>query len=610
MVHQDKLALVLSEFARTLATEFPIQSILDHLVDRIVEVLPITAAGVTLITEGAAPRFISASNKAALRFEKLQTKIGEGPCTAAYETGEAISAPNLAEDDRFPRFARAAVAGGLRAVFAFPLRSTTGRLGALDLYRDTPGDLDADDMAAAQTLADVASAYLLNARAREVARTTSDAFRHSALHDVLTGLPNRLLLQQRLEHAALRVERSKSFIAVLFTDLDRFKQINDTYGHKIGDELLIAVARRLSRLVRPGDTLARFAGDEFVFLCEDLRGSADAEVLAKRIEDALTEPFLLGRFDISITASVGIACAGPGAGASDALIVDADVAMYQAKRKGGAAHQVIDLTEAGERYDRDNLEFELRAAFSQQQLSIAYQPIIRCADDVITGVEALLRWDHPTRGPVPAVTMVAIAERSGLIEKIGAWVLDQSCRDRARWLAENPQQPLDLAVNVSARQLVSRDYANTVATTITSTGMDPAALILEVTENIIIDDSERSLAVLHQLKDLGVRIAMDDFGTGYSSLSYLRRLPIDIVKIDQGFIADITHPASGGTIVAAVTNLAHALGLSVVAEGVETRHQSTEVRRIGCDHAQGFYYAEPCAASEITTYLETHAIPA
>jgi diguanylate cyclase (GGDEF)-like protein len=604
VVQSDRLVGVLSEFARTMATDFPIQAILDHLVHRIVEVLPITAAGVTLISDGVAPHYIAASNEAALRYEQLQTGIDEGPCLTAYNSGEGVSVPDLAVEVRFPKFAPAAVEAGLGAVFTFPLRQGQGRLGALDLYREDVGDLPPDDMAAAQTLADVATAYLLNARARELARGTSEAFQHIAMHDPLTGLPNRLLLQQRLEHAALRAIRSKRHVAVLFTDLDRFKQINDTYGHPVGDALLVAVGQRLSSLVRPGDTLARFSGDEFVFLCEDLRSPDDVELLAVRVEDALAAPFQLGLLEVSITASVGIASAGPGQDVSNVLIADADVAMYQAKRKGGAAHQLIDLTEASISYDQNNMEFDLRAAFAQRQLHLAYQPIIRCLDGRITGVEALLRWNHTERGPIPAMMMIAIAERSGLIVNIGAWVLEQSCRDRVQWLQDHPDLPIDVAVNVSTRQLLHRDFAESVARIITETQMDPAALVLEVTENIMIDDGDHALDVLTELKALGVRIAMDDFGTGYSSLSYLRRLPIDIVKIDQAFIADIAHPINGPTIVAAVTNLAHALGLSVIAEGVETREQDAEVCRIGCNHAQGFYYAPAVTADKIADYLQ------
>jgi diguanylate cyclase (GGDEF)-like protein len=604
VVREDKLSAVLSEFARTLATDFPIQGILDHLVERIVEVLPVTAAGVTLISEGRAPRYIAASNASALRYEQLQTEIGEGPCLSAYESGAAVAVPDLRVDDCFPRFAPAALQAGLAAVFTFPLCHANGRLGALDLYRDTPGELDHDNMAAAQTLADVAAAYLLNAQARDDASAASDQFRHRSLHDPLTGLPNRLLLQQRLEHAAQRAKRSKTDAAILFADLDRFKQVNDTHGHQVGDELLLAVAQRLSGLVRPGDTLARFSGDEFVFLCEDLQSADDAEILAGRIDAAFTDPFVLSGTELAVTASVGMAYAGPGQDISAQLLVEADIAMYQAKRKGGAGHQIIDLREARLTYDRNSLERDLRSAFAQDELEVAYQPIVRTTDGLVTGVEALLRWTHAARGQVPALSMVAAAEESGLIGDIGAWVLERSCIDRERWMLEHPTARLDLAVNVSVRQLTSPDFCTTVADILEKTGMDRAALVLEVTESILIEDTERALAVLADLKELGIRLALDDFGTGYSSLSYLRRLPIDIVKIDQGFIADIDVAPAGGSIVAAVTDLAQALGLTVTAEGVETVKQRDEITAMGCECAQGFFYARPMSAAAFGARLD------
>jgi len=605
MVEEKKLSAVLSEFARTLITDFPIQGILDRLVQRIVEILPVTAAGVTLISEGRAPRYIAASDDSALRFEQLQTELWEGPCLLAYESGKAVAIPHWGIDDRFPRFAAAAAAAGLGAAFTFPLRQDdgwhhSGPLGALDLYRDIPGDLRPRDMAAAQTLADVATVYLLNAEAREEARQTADRFRHSALHDALTGLPNRVLLEQRLEHAAQRAKRSRTTAAVLFADLDEFKQVNDVFGHHTGDELLIAVALRLSGLVRSGDTLARVSGDEFVLLCEDLDGLADVEILASRIDAALADPFRLADFELAVTASVGVAYAGPGEEISSRLLINADTAMYQAKRKGGARHQIIDLREALDTNDRNSLERDLRSAFAHDQLGIAYQPIVRTVDGLVIGVEALLRWTHPDRGPVPALSVVGVAEQSGLIIEIGGWVLERGCRDRGNWLQEYPGAPLGLAVNVSARQLMSPGFCGYVASTLAKTGMDPTALTLEMTEDILIEDSARARTVLADLKELGVRIALDDFGTGYSSLSYLRRLPIDILKIDQGFVSDIGHTNTGAAIVEAVTSLAHILGLTVIAEGVQTQSQHDKVNLIGCESAQGFFYARPMPSSEIS----------
>ncbi len=605
MVDEGKLSAVLSDFARTLATDFPIQRILDHLVGRIVEILPITAAGVTLISDGNAPQYIAASDDSAMLFERLQTELRDGPCMWAYEHGEAVSVPDLATDARFPLFTQSAVAGGLGAVFTFPLRDGTGRLGALDLYRSTPGELASHDMAAAQTLADVAAAYLLNAQAREDSRTTSEQFRHGALHDPLTGLPNRLLLQQRLEHAAQRAQRSHTNAAVLFVDLDRFKRVNDTHGHHVGDDLLRAIAQRLAAVVRPGDTLARFSGDEFVFLCEDLHSAEDVEALATRVDGAFIEPFSVGGVQLAVTASVGMAFAGPGEDISDKLVVQADIAMYQAKRRGGGGHQIIDLREALMLVDRESLEVDLRAAFAQNKLDLAYQPIVRNRDGAITGVEALLRWNDPVRGSVPAMTMITVAEQSGLISQLGAWVLERSCLARREWLRTKPGMTLDLAVNVSARQLMSPDFRSIVASVLDRTEMDPNSLIFEVTESLFIGDFDYAIDLLGNLRALGVRLALDDFGTGFSSLSYLRRLPIDIIKIDQSFIADIGELSTGSAVVAAVTNLAHVLGLAVTAEGVETPAQRDEVAAIGCDTAQGYFFARPTSASAISAQLHT-----
>ncbi len=371
----------------------------------------------------------------------------------------------------------------------------------------------------------------------------------------------------------------------------------------------MAVAGRLSALLRPGDTLARVSGDEFEILCEDLHAASDVELLAVRIDEAFTAPFTLAdaggaAVEVRISASVGMAFAGRAEDIGNQLVRDADIAMYQAKRKGGGAHQVIDLREAGRTANHLELRHDLRAAFSRDELSLSYQPIVRAVDGRVTGLEALLRWDHPDRGPVPAPTMVAIAEQSSLITAIGAWVLERSCKDRMQWLRQHPDGPLDLAVNVSARQLMGSGFRDTVARILDTTGMDPAALILEVTESIFLDDGPRAMTVLAGVKELGVRLALDDFGTGYSSLSYLRRFPVDIIKIDRGFVDEIGTKPTGGAIIAAITNLAHVLGLVVTAEGVETAQQHDEVVAIGCEFAQGFHYAGPLAVAEVTARLE------
>jgi diguanylate cyclase (GGDEF)-like protein len=561
---------------------------------------------VTLIQVGEPPQYIAASDPSARRFEQLQSEFGEGPCLLAYQSGRSVSVPDLSVETRFPNFCTSAREAGLAAVFTFPLRHGRGRaLGALDVYRDAAGPMSEHAMDVAQTLADVVAAYLLNAKSREETERAAASSLHSSLHDALTALPNRVLLQERLQHAALRARRSHAAAAVLFIDLDRFKDVNDNHGHHVGDQLLVAVAKRLSGLVRPGDTLSRVSGDEFVFLCEDLSCENDAQLIAARITEAFAEPFLVGPLRLVATASVGIAYAGPGEEISDQLTIDADTAMYRAKHSGGHGHQAIDLREALHSTQRNNLEIDLRAAMADGSLAIAYQPIVRSADGLVTGVEALLRWTHPDQGSISPLLAIGIAEQSELINDIGQWVLEQSSSDRARWLRDFPQRPLDLSVNVSGRQLLSNGFRGIVDNTLSATGTNPTTLILELTENVFIEDNERAMTILTDLKALGVRLALDDFGTGFSSLSYLRRLPVDIVKIDRLFVSDIAERPQDGAIVKAVTDLSHALGLTVIAEGIETKAQRDRISQLGCDSSQGYYYAKPMSASALSKRLVT-----
>jgi predicted signal transduction protein with EAL and GGDEF domain len=542
----------------------------------IVDVLPVTGAGVTLISAGKAPRYVAASNDEALRFEQLQTALGEGPCQLAFSSGEPVIIPDLAAEVRFPAFRKAALADGLAAAFTFPLRAVDSRLGALDLYRDTTGPLNAAQLSAAQSLADVAAAYLVNARSRDELRAAAEQFRNIALHDPLTGLPNQVLLAQRLAHAAQRGRRSKTNAALMFADLDRFKDVNDTYGHHVGDQLLVAVAARLSTVVRPGDTLARLFGDEFVILCEDITSVTDVEVLA---------------------------FAGPGVDISERLIDQADRAMYEAKR-ARVTQRVIDLRHSlheGDRYG--SLERDLRRALAAGELSVAYQPIVRTSDAIVSGAEALVRWQHRERGPVPALSIIEAAEASGQIGRLGGWVLETACAAQREWCREYPDRHIDLSVNVSATQLLAPEFATSVADVLTRTGMNPAELVLEVTESALIAKGEATRAVLLELNHLGIRLGLDDFGTGYSSLAYLHRLPIAQLKIDPGFITDIGRSQSGLAIVTAITTLAHSLGLIVTAEGVETQAQREKVHELGCELSQGFLYARPMPAEHIPAHL-------
>lgn len=599
---KEDLSDVLSEFARTLVTNFPIQGILDHLVKRIVDILPITGAGVTLIAPGMEPRYIAASDPSALRYEKLQTELGEGPCLAASETGEAISAPDLRLENRFPRFSPRALESGLTAVFTFPLRHQDVQLGALDLYRETPGPLSEGSMAAAQTLADVATAYLINSQARSDLQDSSDQSREAALHDPLTGLPNRVLILQLLEHAFRGARRSGRVSAVFFLDLDRFKGVNDTYGHQVGDELLVAVAERLAALLRPGDSLARVSGDEFVILCEDLADKSGADPIAVRLDAELSRPFVLSQVELTMSASIGIAFTGQGSDAPEELLRDADLAMYRAKRNRAGTHNVLDLRELHLAGHQAGLARGLPGALERGELHLDYQPIVDARDGRLTGVEALLRWTHPGRGAVSPTVFIPFAEQSGQIIELGKWVLEQAWADRRQWQRQRSAE-IGMSVNVSAHQFMSAGFTATVSAVLDRTSADPRLLTLEVTESVFVRDEERALVVLAELKDIGVQLALDDYGTGYSPLGYLNKLPIDVIKIDQKFIASLSDEPSSQTIVTAIIGLAHSLEMTVISEGIETARQRDRVNRLGTDCSQGFFFGRPMPASSLDAII-------
>ena len=596
MATDRQLVEVLSEFARTMASDYPIQGILDHLVRRIVDILPVTGAGVTLISSTTSPHDVAASDAMALRFEKLQTEIGEGPCISAYRSGKAVVVPDLRDRHPFASFGPRALQAGLGAVFTFPLRHNDGQLGALDLYRDTPGPLSPADMESAQTLADVTVAYLANAQARSELQDASEQFHSSSLHDPLTGLPNRLLLLERLEHALLRSLRSRDPVAILFVDLDRFKLVNDSHGHLIGDELLVAVADRMAKLIRPGDTLARLSGDEFVVVCEAITKKLQIHMIAARIVEALGSPFPLDDVVVEVSASVGIAFSTPKGTDPEELLREADIAMYQAKRRGGGTHQVVDVREQGLAERMVVLQRDLGLAVERGELRTEYQPIVRICDGRILGAEALLRWDHPLFGLIPPTTLIPLAEQSGAINDIGRWVLERACPDLHRWGAAHT---FGMAVNVSVHQLMAPDFVATVAEVLEATGTLAHDLTLEVTESVFIHDPKRAQVVLSDLKELGVLIALDDFGTGYSSLSFLKHFPVDSVKIDRIFTADLVHDPASHAIASKMIELAHLLDLSVVTEGVETAAQRDEARHMGSECYQGYYFARPMSAENL-----------
>jgi len=605
MATDHELAEVLREFAWTMVTDFPIQAILDRLVQRIVQIMPVTAAGVTLISDGFRPNYIAASDSSALRYEQLQTDLGEGPCLLAFNTGEAVSVPDLAADTRFATFQVQALAAGLAAVWTLPLRQDEKCLGALDLYCQAPSVLDDDVMQAAQTLADVTTAYLVNAQARADLEALSAAAQHNSLHDALTGLPNRTLLLERLDHVVRSNGRSTSTVAVLYIDLDRFKNVNDEYGHRAGDETLIAVASRVTALLRPGDTLARMSGDEFVVVCESLDHECQADRIAARIVASLATPFTISGAKITISASVGIAFAGPRSDLdAERLLHHADVAMYQAKRDGGHRHQVVNLRDDEVDHERQGLAVELAEAVRRGELRLEYQPIVSCFDGRLVDAEALLRWHHATRGVIPPVVAIPLAEASGLMGDIGRWVLETACAASCRWDQLSGSPNLRVSINVSALQLMDPTFVAMVASVLERTMADPARVTLEITEGVFLHDSRRAAAVLADLKKLGVKIALDDFGTGHSPLTYLQALPIDTLKIDQSFVSMCLHDAPSRAIITKVIELAHLLALTVVAEGVETSEQHAMLASLGCEYCQGFFFSKPMPAAAFETFLQ------
>lgn len=598
MTGEERLSEVLSEFARTMVTDFPIQGILDRLVERIVDILPVSGAGVTLIEPDSAPRYVAASDDDALQFERLQAELDEGPCLEAYRTGLPVEVPDLAQCREFPLFTGQALQAGLRAVFSLPLHHGNRRLGALDLYRRSEGAMSAESLRTAATLADVTSAYLSNAQARHELQVLSDQTRHAALHDALTGLPNRVLLIDRLNQALQRSRRSGFDSALLYIDLDRFKAVNDSYGHSVGDALLIAAAERLAVLVRPHDTLVRLAGDEFVVLCEDLDDPAQADHIAARLQSALQRPFDLGEVHVQIGASVGIAYAGHDNDCdADLLLHNADMAMYAVKRVGLGRHESTRQS-SGQLLD---LGRDLPTALARREFHLEYQPIVDCGDGGVVAVEALLRWLHPVRGPIGPRTVIPLAEHSGAIHQLGDWVLERALHDAVDW--QRPGRPVRLAVNVAPQQLMSAGFAATLAGIVGASGFPADLLMLEIPESSFLGDSDRVLTVLREVRDVGVSIAMDNFGTGRSSFLQLRRYPIGTLKIDPAFTSELGLDPATDIIAASMVALAHDLGMTVVAAGVETADQHRRVRALGCDACQGYRFSRPVRAEAIGQLL-------
>ncbi|MDH5197998.1 MAG: EAL domain-containing protein, partial [Gemmatimonadota bacterium] len=429
---------------------------------------------------------------------------------------------------------------------------------------------------------------------------------HDAVHDVLTGLPNRALFETLLDRSIGRLRRRREYrFAVLFLDLDRFKVINDSLGHLMGDEFLVEVSRRLVRCVRPEDTVARLGGDEFTILLDDVEGPEDAVRVAERIQAELTNPVELRGHETYTSASIGIALSDGRYQAPEEVLRDADIAMYRAKSRGRARYEVFDVDMHREALDQLTLETDLRHALERRQFRLVFQPIVDSATGRLAGLEALLRWDHPERGVVPPGTFIRLAEETGLITAIGEWVLWEACRQVQRWqpLLAPGSDPLPVSVNLSARQFADARLVDMVATALAVTGLSAQALKLEITESVLMDHADTSIQMLDRLKALGVQIQVDDFGTGYSSLGYLHRFPIDALKVDASFVSRLEADPENREIVKTIVALAKNLRMAVVAEGVESAGQRTFLNGLGCESMQGFLFAGPLTPTEVEDLL-------
>jgi diguanylate cyclase (GGDEF)-like protein len=440
-------------------------------------------------------------------------------------------------------------------------------------------------------------------------KALEEQLEYQALHDALTGLPNRALFMDRLDHAVVRAGRREAQLAVLFMDLDDFKVVNDSLGHEAGDKLLVAVAERLRACLRPEDTAARLGGDEFTILLEDLTGVGGAIRVAERIAEALQTAFVLGRREVFVTASFGIALWDEARQSPADLLRNADQAMYRAKHAGKARYEVFEEAMNARALERLEMENDLRRGLERREFTVHYQPVVMLEAGEVVGFEALVRWDRPEHGLLTAGEFVPLAEDTGLIIPIGRWVLQEACRQARNWQQRYPSDPPPTVfVNLSAKQLQDPDLVQTVARTARQAGLDPRCLELEITEDAAMDDAPATAAVLEELKTLGVRVAIDDFGTGYSSLSYLERFPVDSLKVDRSFIESLGRDSGATVLVRAMIDLAHALGLRVIAEGVETDEQLRRVRELGCDLAQGCHFSGPLPGEEAGALLETRAL--
>jgi diguanylate cyclase (GGDEF)-like protein/PAS domain S-box-containing protein len=524
---------------------------------------------------------------------RIDTHAGQ-----ALSTGGAVVVEDLGRDIRVEGSNTLRRMGMVSGVMV-PIQGGVRAFGVLGVHTKERRRFAHDDIHFLEAAANV----LATAAER---RQVEESIRLQSVHDALTKLPNRTLFLDRLHQALGRIARNGRTVAVLFLDIDRFKVVNDGLGHVVGDMLLVEVAARLQEVVRPSDTVARFGGDEFVVLCDDLDADLDAVEVAERVAEALRRPFLLSGREVVSGASVGIATAsGVDHEGAEALVRDADAAMYRAKDRGKGRYEVFDESIRRQAVRRLETEQALTRAVARGELRVVYQPGICLSTGNVAAVEALVRWEHPERGMIAPAEFIPVAEETGLIVPVGEWVLEQAAvlASRLQWAAADGGA-MTVAVNLSARQLAAPGLVGRVADLLREHDLPARALSLEITESVLMEDAESARRMLVALKDVGVYLAIDDFGTGYSSLAYLRRFPVDALKVDKSFVDGLGREAEDSAIVRAVVSLAKTLGLDTVAEGVETEVQRDELLQLECTYAQGFLWAPPVPVEELEVLLQ------
>jgi diguanylate cyclase (GGDEF)-like protein len=526
----------------------------------------------------------------------LDYRSDEGALGQAWQCGDAVQVDTLAARQDFTRSALAAQAG-LAAGLVIPM-TAAGVTLALELFSRQPRTDDADGLALLRVIALQIAQY-------EQRNQAERSLRFLASHDALTGLANRASLQHDLARAIKRSNRHQKRFAVMFIDLDRFKHINDTLGHGFGDRLIKACAERLSTLLRDEDVVARFGGDEFVLLLENLSKAGDAVLPVEKALACCAEPFIIDGRELHVSASIGVSVYPEDGGDAESLLKNADTAMYRAKDKGCGTYQFYAAQMNAQSAERLMLEGALRHALLRDELELHYQPKMDLCTDRIVGVEALMRWRHPVKGMISPALFIPIAEEIGLIEAMGKWALAQACSDARSWQTQG-LPAVQMSVNLSPRQLTSRTLISDISTVLKVSGLDPSLLELEITEGAMMKNPEHAAATLRQIRDMGIGLAIDDFGTGHSSLSYLKSFPLSTVKIDRSFINDLSVDADAQALTDGIITLAHGLRMKVVAEGVETAAQLAHLRQRRCDEIQGYWLCKPLPPDEVAQFMARH----